>query len=148
MIQIKKELINGDTSLLGVLGSPVNHSLSPIIHNAAFKELNLNWCYLGIPCEADDLELILTALRSINCKGLNITIPHKNNVFKLCDQVTSIAKDIGAVNTLIPNKRKGWSGANTDIEGFLAPINNKYKNIKKALVIGTGGSAKAVVIGK
>ncbi len=148
MVCIKKELIDGDTSLVGVLGCPVRHSLSPIIHNAALTELNLNWCYLAIPCKKDDFNLVIKGLRAVNCKGLNITIPHKNIAVNACSQITSIAKNTGAVNTLIPDKLNSWIGSNTDVEGFLVPLKEQasYKN-KTALIIGCGGSAKAVLHG-
>ena len=140
--------ITGKTSLIGVIGNPIQHSLSPIIHNAAFNEMDLDWCYLPIRCEKNNLELVLKGLREINCKGLNITIPHKTNVINICNKVDSIAKKIGAVNTLIPNKMGGWTGSNTDIDGFLYSLqfNNNWTN-KKAIILGSGGSAKAIVFG-
>ncbi|KGG14510.1 MULTISPECIES: shikimate dehydrogenase [unclassified Prochlorococcus] len=146
MIEIAKESINGKTGLIGLLGSPVNHSLSPVIHNAALTALNLNWRYLAFPCNADDLELALKGLRRINCKGLNITIPHKNNALKLCDKIDQLAQEIGAVNTLIPGINNSWDGTNTDVKGFLAPL-KEYQKLtgKAAVIIGSGGSAKAVV---
>ena len=148
MVHTKKELINGETSLIGVLGCPIKHSLSPIIHNAALTALNLNWCYLAIPCEKENLELVLKSLRKIDCKGLNITIPYKETVLSYCENVDNIAKSIGAVNTLIPTQNAQWNGTNTDIQGFLAPL-KKYRNLKgkNALIMGTGGSAKAVIKG-
>ncbi|AAQ00916.1 MULTISPECIES: shikimate dehydrogenase [Prochlorococcus] len=149
MEQLIKGPINGETSLVGVLGCPVKHSLSPIIQNAALKELGLNWCYLAIPCKPQNFELVIKALRTINCKGLNITIPHKNIALDVCDELSSIAKQIGAVNTLIPSKRKNWFGTNTDIEGFRSSLLERKINYegKNAIIIGTGGSAKAVLHG-
>ncbi len=148
MVHTKKELINGETSLIGVLGWPIKHSISPIIHNAALTALNLNWCYLAIPCETENLGLVLESLRKINCKGLNITIPHKQEVIKYCKTIEPIAKNIGAVNTLIPAKDSYWNGTNTDIQGFLSPL-KKYKSLagKNGVVLGSGGSARAVVHG-
>ncbi len=141
-------MIDGETSLVGVIGSPVRHSLSPAIHNAALKALNLNWCYLAIPCKKENFDLVVQGLGTISCKGLNITIPHKNRALEICKLLSPIAKKIGSVNTLIPDKKGNWNGANTDIEGFLAPlkIEKDWKN-KKAIVLGCGGSAKAVVHG-
>jgi len=148
MTCIKKELIDGDTALVGVIGCPIKHSLSPVIHNAALTELNLNWCYLAIPCTKDDFNLVIQGLRAIDCKGLNITIPHKNIAINACHKLTTIAKNAGAVNTLIPDKLNSWIGSNTDIEGFLVPLQPKKEWQKKtALVIGSGGSAKAVLHG-
>ena len=145
---MKKELIDGDTSLVGVVGCPVNHSLSPIIHNVALTELNLNWCYLAIPCKTEDFNLVVKSLRAIDCKGLNITIPHKSMAVDVCNKLSTMAKITGAVNTLVPNKSNGWIGSNTDIEGFLAPLESeKNWHEKKALIIGCGGSARAVLYG-
>ena len=83
----------------------------------------------------------------MGCKGLNITIPYKQNVLKLCNEVSTVAKEIQAVNTLIPNSNNGWTGTNTDIEGFLKPLEEKQLEGKRALVLGCGGSARAVVAG-
>ena len=142
-------MINGKTDFLGLLGNPVQHSLSPVMHNAAVKEMKLNWCYLAFPCEKEDLQPVLEGLRALNCHGLNITIPHKNEIKNFCTELTPLAERLGAVNTLIPNRTNGWTGTNTDIEGFLAPLKNTsqdWKN-KNAIVLGCGGSAKAVVTG-
>ena len=139
--------ITGKTNLVGLLGKPVNHSLSPIMHNAAYEEMGLDWCYVAIPCDTKNLEKVTSALRVINFKGLNITIPHKQEVLKACNRLTTIANDIQAVNTLIPEKNNQWIGANTDLEGFLMPLKDKNLINKNAVVIGCGGSARAVVMG-
>ncbi len=139
--------ITGKTNLVGLLGQPVNHSLSPIMHNAAYKEMGLDWCYLAIPCNKLNLHKVTQALRLIDCRGLNITIPHKQEVIKACDKLTEIASDIQAVNTLIPEKNNQWIGANTDVEGFLSPLKNHSLMDKSVVVIGCGGSARAVVMG-
>ncbi|KGG13743.1 MULTISPECIES: shikimate dehydrogenase [Prochlorococcus] len=140
--------ISGETSFAGVLGDPVSHSLSPIIQNAALAKLNINWCYLAIPCSTQNLEEVIKTLRKINCKGLNITIPHKTNVFELCNEVSPIARKVGAINTLIPNGENGWLGTNTDVEGFIKPLKKNNDLIRdNALILGSGGSARAVAIG-
>ena len=141
-------MINGQTRLIGLLGDPVNHSLSPAMHNAALKKLELNWCYLALPCKEENLRSVLDGLLKVNCIGLNITIPHKKNVAQLCNKLTPIAKEIGAVNTIFRNKEKGWTGTNTDIEGFLYPL-EMAKDIKRnhAIILGCGGSARAVITG-
>ncbi len=140
-------IITGKTNLVGLLGLPVTHSLSPIMHNAAFKEMGLDWCYLAIPCEKKELEQISKALRLMNCKGLNVTIPHKQEILKTCNKLTQTANEIQAVNTLIPEKNNQWLGANTDVEGFLMPLKNQNLINKNVVVIGCGGSARAVVMG-
>ncbi len=139
--------ITGKTNLVGLLGEPVDHSLSPIMHNAAYEEMGLDWCYLAIPCDKKNLAKVTNALRLVDCKGLNVTIPHKQEVLKACNKLTSIANDIQAVNTLIPEKNNQWIGANTDVEGFLMPLKDQNLINKSAVVIGCGGSARAVVMG-
>ena len=140
-------MISGKTSLVGLLGQPVNHSLSPVIHNAAMQEMGLDWCYLAMPCEAKNLNIITKALRNLNCKGLNITIPHKQSALNVCNTISPLAKRLGAINTLIPNQKGGWDGTNTDVEGFLAPLKGQRWKDKKAMIIGCGGSARAVMAG-
>ena len=141
-------MITAKTSLVCVIGDPIKHSVSPLIHNAALKEMNLNWCYMAIPCSENNLKLVLSALRVIDCKGINITIPHKSNALNYCVDTSLRAKGIGAVNTLIPYKNDSWLGDNTDIEGFIYPLKNKENwSNKSALILGSGGSAKAVFAG-
>ena len=138
--------ITGKTKLVGLLGQPVNHSLSPVMHNAAYEEMGLDWCYIGIPCDTKNLEKVTTTLRLIDCKGLNVTIPHKQEVLKACNKLTSIANDIQAVNTLIPESNNQWIGANTDVEGFIMPLKDQNLINKNVVVIGCGGSARAVIM--
>ncbi len=142
-------MINGKTGLLGLLGNPVEHSLSPAMQNAALAQMGINWCYMPIPCQQKDLKIILQSLRAINCHGLNVTIPHKNEISKLCLELSPLAKRLGAVNTLIPSQKDGWTGSNTDVEGFITPLLKTEENWKgrNAMVLGTGGSAKAVIAG-
>jgi shikimate dehydrogenase len=139
--------ITGKTKLVGLLGQPVNHSLSPIMHNAAYEEMGLDWCYVAMPCDSVNLEKVTKALRYLDCKGLNITIPHKQQVLNACNKLTEIANNIQAVNTLIPEKNNQWIGANTDVEGFLTPLKKHNLKDKNVVVIGCGGSARAVVMG-
>jgi len=139
--------ITGKTKLVGLLGQPVNHSLSPVMHNAAYEEMGLDWCYVAIPCDRENIEKVTTALRLIECKGLNVTIPHKQEVIKACNKLTETANKIQAVNTLVPEKNNQWIGANTDVEGFLMPLKNHNLINKSVIVIGCGGSARAVVMG-
>ena len=139
--------ITGKTKLVGLLGQPVNHSLSPVMHNAAYEEMGLDWCYLAMPCDKENIEKATRALRFLDCKGLNVTIPHKQEVLKACCKLTKIADDIKAVNTLIPDKNNQWIGANTDVEGFLVPLKNHNLMGKNVIIIGCGGSARAVAMG-
>ncbi len=137
--------IGGATSLVGVLGDPVRHSLSPAMHNAALQELGLNWVYLALPTPTAQLAAVLEGLRAVECRGLNVTLPHKQAVAQLCQGLSPLAERVGAVNTLIPEAEGGWSGTNTDVEGFLAPLRGQTWAGRDALVLGCGGSARAVV---
>ena len=141
-------MITGKTRLIGLLGDPVNHSLSPSMHNAALKKMGLDWCYLALPCKKNALSQVLDGLYFSGCKGLNITIPHKSNVAKLCKELTPLAKKLGAVNTVLPNPAGGWTGDNTDMEGFLDPLKKiKLNTNGNATIVGCGGSARAVIAG-
>ena len=141
-------MINGSTGLVGLLGNPVQHSLSPAMQNAALQELGLNWRYLALPCEGETLPEVLQGLRAVGCRGLNVTIPHKQAVTSLCSELSEPARRLQAVNTLIPDDKDGWRGTNTDVEGFLAPLGGRehWQN-QQAVVLGCGGSARAVVAG-
>ena len=141
-------MINGDTGLVGLLGNPVRHSLSPAMHNAALQALQLNWSYLALPCASKNLKEVLQGLRAVNCRGLNVTIPHKQDVAELCQELSPLAKRLGAVNTLIPLDSGGWQGTNTDVEGFLTPLGEQssWQNCH-GVVIGCGGSARAIAAG-
>lgn len=137
--------IGGTTALVGVLGDPVRHSLSPAMHNAALQELGLDWVYLALPTPAAQLAVVLEGLRAVECRGLNVTLPHKQAVARLCQRLSPLAERVGAVNTLSPLAEGGWSGTNTDVEGFLAPLTGHSWAEREALVLGCGGSARAVV---
>ena len=142
--------INGATALVGVLGNPVRHSLSPAMHNAALAELGLNWVYVALPAPPERLEQVLDGLEAVGCRGLNVTIPHKQAVVSLVAELSPLARRLGAVNTLVPRSGGGWLGTNTDVEGFLAPLRSGAFGPwtgKRALVLGCGGSALAVVAG-
>jgi len=139
--------ISGRTALLGVLGDPVRHSLSPAMHNAALAELGLEWAYLALPTPAADLATVVRALEAMGCRGLSVTIPHKQAVAELCRERSPLAQRVGAVNTLVPLDGGGWMGTNTDVEGFMAPLRHGPWQGKRALVLGCGGSARAAVAG-
>lgn len=80
--------ISAHTSLVAVLGDPVRHSLSPAMHNAALRELGLDWIYLALPVQASDLAVVMRALEAIDCRGLNVTLPHKRAVAELAAELT------------------------------------------------------------
>ena len=142
--------ISGSTALVGVLGDPVRHSLSPVMHNAALKELGLDWVYLALPTPAEHLGEVLRGLEAMDCRGLNVTLPHKQAVAGLASELSDLAQRVGAVNTLVRRPEGGWLGTNTDVEGFLAPLRDDGADAwrgHRAVVLGCGGSARAVVAG-
>ncbi|MEP6518890.1 shikimate dehydrogenase [Microcoleus vaginatus] len=114
-------MIKGTTKLLGVIGHPVEHSLSPAMHNAAISHLGVDFVYLPFPVKPGDLKAALAGFAAIGVRGFSITIPHKQAILPLLSEVSPIARAIGAVNTVYLTD-KGWCGTNTDVEGFLAPL--------------------------
>ena len=140
-------MITSKTSFLALIGNPVSHSLSPIMQNAAIKYLGLDLIYLAIPCKNEDLEIVINSLTKMNCKGLNITIPYKQKVFEICNEISPVAKKVQAINTLKLKDNKDWCGTNTDIDGFIYPLKNLNLIKKSSLILGSGGAARSVIQG-
>lgn len=141
-------MINGKTKIIGIIGDPIEHTLSPIIHNSAFREMGLNYCYVPFHVRKERLKEAIYGIKALNIKGLNITIPHKEEVLKYLDKISDEARYIGAVNTII-NEDGLLIGFNTDTFGFIMSLkeeNVKIKN-RQFLVIGAGGASKAVLYG-
>lgn len=140
--------ITGKTKLLGVIGHPIEHSLSPVMHNAAIAKLGLNYVYLPFSIKPDDLQVALAGFAAIGVAGFNVTIPHKQAIIPLLSEVSPIARAVGAVNT-VWRTENGWSGTNTDVRGFLAPLQgyDRHWNQTIAIILGYGGAARAVVAG-
>jgi shikimate dehydrogenase len=141
--------ITGKTKLLGVIGHPVEHSLSPLMHNAALTKLGLDYVYLPFPIAPENLEIALAGFAAIGVVGLSVTIPHKQAILPILTEISPIAQDIGAVNTVTHQDNK-WVGTNTDVEGFIAPLQTTYQqdwSHKKAVILGNGGAARAIVAG-
>lgn len=138
--------IDGRTRLVGIIGWPVEHSCSPLMHNAAFQALGLNWCYLAMPVAAEQLVEAVRGLVALGFVGVNVTIPHKERVLGLADELDGAAAAIGAVNTLVFREGRIF-GYNTDWLGVRATLNRIEAEPagKKALVLGAGGSARAVI---
>jgi len=139
--------ISGTTKLLGIIGDPVEHSLSPAMHNAAIADLQLDYVYLPFPVQPDRLADALHGFAAIGLVGFNATIPHKQAIMPLLDEITPAAQAIGAVNTVWRSDR-GWSGTNTDITGFIAPLKpwTDWRD-RPVILLGNGGAARAVVAG-
>ena len=140
-----KQAITGSTTVCGVIGDPIEHTLSPAMHNAAFRELGLDFVYLPFHVHPRGLEAAIGGMRGLNIRGLNVTIPHKLSVIPLLDDVDPAASRIGAVNTIVNYKGK-LTGYNTDAPGFIHALHQEVADLKgrQVLVIGAGGAARAV----
>ncbi len=139
--------VNGATTLVGIIGHPVAHSRSPQMHNAAFAALGMNWAYVPFAVDPDRLEGAVHGLRDLNVRGFNVTIPHKQAIVPLLDELSPGARAIGAVNTVV-NDNGRLVGHNTDGIGFVRSLHDARRwNPKRspgALILGAGGSARAV----
>ena len=137
--------ISGKTRVCAIIGDPVEHSLSPVLHNAAFKELGLNLVYVAFTVTRNELRDTITCARRLDLRGLNVTMPHKNAVMKYLDKIDSTAKSIGAVNTILNDGGK-LVGFNTDGIGAMRALqeNGISPEEKKILLLGAGGAAKAI----
>ncbi|VAW39054.1 Shikimate 5-dehydrogenase I alpha [hydrothermal vent metagenome] len=141
--------INGKTQLIGLIGWPVSHSFSPAMHNAAAQALGINWAYVPLQVAPDQVETAVSSLSALNFRGVNVTVPHKQAVMLLLDELDSSAKAIGAVNTIVVQANGRLTGHNTDWSGFLADLQAHNIPIAKrdCLILGAGGSARAVAYG-
>lgn len=135
-------------STYAVIGDPIDHSLSPNIHSAAFRELNMEHSYIAYRIPKGELEEGIEALKKIKIAGFNVTIPHKIEMMKFLDKMDDTCSIIGAVNT-VSNEDGILKGYNTDMDGFLDPIKKRNVDIKnsKVLLLGAGGAARAIVAG-
>ncbi|MBF2008556.1 MAG: shikimate dehydrogenase [Chlorogloeopsis fritschii C42_A2020_084] len=143
-----QQLITGKTKLLGVIGHPVEHSLSPAMHNAAIQQLQLDYVYLPFPIKPEDLQAAIQGFAAVGVVGFSVTIPHKQAILPFLSTIEPIAQAVGAVNTVVRKENK-WVGTNTDVEGFLAPLQTYHPDWsqKVAVILGNGGAARAVVAG-
>ncbi|WP_204700234.1 shikimate dehydrogenase [Halanaerobacter jeridensis] len=135
-----------ETKVTGLFGYPVEHSLSPAMHNDAFSELGLNHVYLPFSVEPNNLEQAVAGLRGLNITGVNVTIPHKQNVIPHLDKLSEEAELIGAVNTIF-NDNGSLIGHNTDGRGFIRSLKEEtdFKaDGQKVLLVGAGGAARAI----
>jgi shikimate dehydrogenase len=143
-------MINGRTRLIGIIGYPVSHTFSPAMHNAAARALGLNVVYVPLPVPPEGVETAVSALPFLGFLGVNVTVPHKQAVMPLLDEVEAGAQAIGAVNTIVVQTENGrfhLKGHNTDWAGFLADLDAQGVAVdgRSCLVLGAGGSARAVV---
>ena len=129
-----------------IIGDPVSHSLSPAMHNAAFKHLNLNCMYIAFRVQPHELRESIYSLRAIGISGFNVTMPHKVAIVRYMDILDVGAERAGAVNTIIMDDGK-FHAYNTDIEGFITPLNKRRVKFNglKILILGSGGACRAIV---
>lgn len=140
--------LSGSTKIVRLIGYPVEHSKSPLMHNAAFQSLGLDFVYLLFSVKLSHLKEAIMGLRASNVVGANVTIPYKEEVMKYLDEITPEAKFIGAVNT-IHNREGKLIGYNTDGQGFITSLltDGKVKlEGQKVFLIGAGGAGKAVAV--
>jgi len=137
--------IDGQTKLYGIVGEPVEHSLSPIIQNAAFEYLKLNCIYVVFHVKQTELKSAINGMRSLKIHGFNVTMPHKTSILPLIDEVEKTAAKIGAVNT-IKNFNGRLIGYNTDGVGALKALEKNGVSLsgKKIVVLGAGGAGRAI----
>lgn len=145
-------MITSKTSIVGLIGWPVSHSVSPAMQNAAFAHRGLNWAYLPLPVDSSRPDAVTQAvlgLRALGLRGANVTVPHKQAVMAALDRLTPAAQAIGAVNTIVVEPDGALLGDNTDAPGFIADLRDHGVDPAgtHAVVLGAGGSARAVVFG-
>ncbi|MBI2036247.1 shikimate dehydrogenase [Candidatus Microgenomates bacterium] len=137
--------INAKTKLCCIIGNPVEHSLSPLMHNAGYKALGLNFVYMAF--QISDVANAIAGIRALGIHGTSVTVPHKLTVMKYLDEIDETAKAIGAVNTIINDQAK-LTGTNTDYEGAIRALEEKTKiEEKRVTVVGAGGAARAIAFG-
>ena len=140
--------LSGKAKLAGVMGWPISHSRSPLLHGYWLRELNIDGAYLPFAVDPENIEAALRALPILGISGVNLTVPHKELAMSVCDHIDSIGRRIGAVNTIVVNDDGTLSGTNTDAFGFLENLRAESAwraSDGPALVLGAGGAARAIV---
>lgn len=142
-------MITGRTKLLGVIGAPVAHSLSPVLQNAALRAAGLDYVYAALPVRRDALASAVRGLRDAGVCGFNVTIPFKTEIIPLMDTLDEDARRIQAVNTVVVGADGSLAGYNTDVVGFLAGAAAQNISLKgaHAALLGAGGAARAALWG-
>ncbi len=140
-------IVSNKTRLCCVIGHPVDKSLSPIMHNEAFRAKGLNYVYLAFDVDTSRLKEAVEGLRALKVKGFNVTMPHKVAILNLLDRINEGASLVGAVNTVV-NDDGELIGYNTDVNGIISALEAKVHSLKglKALLIGAGGAARACIV--
>ena len=137
--------ISGKTKICGVIGNPIQHSLSPTIQNAAFNHLNLDFIFIAFKVKATELEMAIQGMRSLNIYGLNVTMPHKNSVINYLDEKDPLVRSLNSANTIV-NKKGRLFGFSTDGIGAIKALQENGVDLSssKVLLLGAGGAGRAI----
>lgn len=141
--------ITGKAKIAGVMGFPVAHSRSPLLHNYWLRRYQIDGAYVPMAVDPLSLPSALRSLAPLGFAGCNITVPHKENAIQLVDVVDELAKKVGAINTVVVGEKGSLAGSNTDVYGFttnLEGAGKAWQKKKPALVVGAGGASRAVII--
>lgn len=142
-------MISGKTQVLGVIGNPVEHTFSPVMHNAALQAMRMDYVYLAFHVHPNFLREAIAGMRALQIRGLNVTVPHKLGVMEWLDEISAEARAIGAVNT-IDNRDGLLKGYNTDTFGVMESL-RQQGGLKvmpsQVVLLGAGGAARAVLYG-
>jgi len=136
---------SGKTKVCGVIGDPIEHTMSPVMHNAAFKSKGVDYVYLPFRVKKEELGKAIEGMRALNIRGLNVTIPHKVAVIPFLDELDPLAAKIGAINTIV-NDDGVLTGYNTDATGFLQALLERgiEPKEKSVVILGAGGASRAL----
>ncbi len=142
---MKDSIISGKTSVCGIIGDPIEHTISPAMHNAAFKELGIDYLYVPFRVKKEKLGRAVEGMRALNIRGLNVTIPHKVAIIPFLDKLDPLVEKIGAVNTVV-NDEGALIGYNTDATGFLKALLERgvEPEGKNMVILGAGGASRAI----
>jgi shikimate dehydrogenase len=137
--------VSGKTKICALIGDPVEHTMSPPMHNAAFRQLGLDYIYVPFRVKPEDLAAVVAGFKALNVRGFNVTIPHKVTVTSLLDTLDPLAEKIGAVNTVVNDNGK-LTGYNTDATGFLQALlqQGMEPDGKNVVILGAGGASRAI----
>jgi len=136
---------NGETFVYGIIGNPISHSASPYMQTQAFLNLNINAIYVPFEVQKEDIPYVIKSLKILNIKGVNVTVPYKEDVLPYLDEIEEDALNIGSINTIKIENRVA-RGFNTDAPGFILSLREKNISVKNKniIILGAGGTAKAL----
>ncbi len=137
--------ITGKTRVCGVIGDPIEHTMSPAMHNAAFEEMGMDYRYVPFRVRREELGKAVEGMRALNVRGLNVTIPHKVSIIPFLDKLDIMVERVGAVNTIV-NDNGVLTGYNTDATGFLQALLERgvEPEGKNVVILGAGGASRAI----